>query len=139
MPSEYRTELSKSLQCMKFTQRALGLNPGHKKYHWGRALVLGFPELEASMLHYRAELLSMDKHVQGLNPETKKLTFQMSLTNEAEDYQDATVELENEETDEEMSRKYETLLGIIGSLPRWTVPIMKMKTETENQLKQRCS
>lgn len=65
--------------------------------------------------------------------------FQISLKNEAEDYQDATVELENEETDEDMSRKYKTLLGIAGSLPRRTVPIMKMKTETENQLKQRCS
>lgn len=65
--------------------------------------------------------------------------FQISLKNEAEDYQDATVELDNEETDEEMSRKYETLLRITGSLPRRTVPIMKMKTETENQLKQRCS
>lgn len=81
----------------------------------------------------------MGKCIQGFNPDTKKLMFQISLKNEAEDYQDATVELDNEETDEEMSRKYETLLRIAGSLPRWTVPIMKMKTETENQLKQRCS
>ncbi|XP_053772114.1 M-phase phosphoprotein 6 [Desmodus rotundus] len=48
----------------------------------------------------------------GFNPEVEKLMIQMNSKNKAEEVEDETVELDV--SDEEMARRYETLVGTIG-------------------------
>ena len=61
--------------------------------------------------------------------------LQMNAKNKAEEVEDETVELDV--SDEEMARRYETLVGTTGK--KWakkkrpeTMPIMKMKLKTQN-------
>ena len=48
----------------------------------------------------------------GFNPEVEKLMLQMNTKNKAEEVEGQTVELNV--SDEEMARRYETLVGTIG-------------------------
>ena len=48
----------------------------------------------------------------GFNPEVEKLMLQMNTKNKAEEAEEQTVELDV--SDEEMARRYETLVGTIG-------------------------
>ena len=48
----------------------------------------------------------------GFNPEVEKLMLQMNTKNKAEEVEEQTVELDV--SDEEMARRYETLVGTIG-------------------------
>lgn len=53
----------------------------------------------------------------GFNSEIEKLMLQMNAKSTAKEVEDETVELD--ESDEEMARRYDTLVGTIGkSLPR---------------------
>ena len=48
----------------------------------------------------------------GFNPEVEKLMLQMNTNNKAEEVKEQTVE--PDVSDEEMARRYETLVGTIG-------------------------
>ncbi|XP_042527414.1 M-phase phosphoprotein 6 isoform X1 [Dipodomys merriami] len=127
MASERKTKLSKNLLRMKFMQRGLDsetkkqLEEEEKKIiseeHW----YLDLPELkekesfiieEQSFLSCE-DLLYGRMSFRGFNPEVEKLMLQMNAKNKAdEEEEEETVELDV--SDEEMARRYETLVGTIG-------------------------
>ncbi|XP_023608348.1 M-phase phosphoprotein 6 isoform X1 [Myotis lucifugus] len=136
MASERKTKLSKNLLRMKFMQRGLDsetkkqLEEQEKKIiseeHW----YLDLPELkekESFIIEEQSFLLCEDllygrMSFRGFNPEVEpcwpcwcifqKLMLQMNAKNKAEEVEDETVELDV--SDEEMARRYETLVGTIG-------------------------
>lgn len=124
---ERKTMLSKNLLRLKFMQRGLDsetkkqLEEEEKKIiseeHW----YLDLPELkekESFIIEEQSFLLCEDllygrMSFRGFNPEVEKLMLQMNAKNKAEEEEeDATVELDV--SDEEMARRYETLVGTIG-------------------------
>nr|XP_045017047.1 M-phase phosphoprotein 6-like [Jaculus jaculus] len=125
MAAEHKTKLSKNLLCMKFMQRGLDsetkkqLEEQEKKIiseeHW----YLDLPELkekesfiiEEQIFMLCEDLLHGRMSFRGFNPEVEKLMLQMNAKNKAEE--DETVE-ELNVLDEEMARRYETLVGTIG-------------------------
>ncbi|XP_035868161.1 M-phase phosphoprotein 6 isoform X2 [Phyllostomus discolor] len=84
--------------------------------HW----YLDLPELkekESFIIEEQSFLLCEDllygrMSFRGFNPEVEKLMIQMNSKNKAEEVEDETVELDV--SDEEMARRYETLVGTIG-------------------------
>ena len=127
MASERKTKLSKNLLRMKFMQR--GLDSETKKQleeeerkmisdeHW----YLDLPELkekesfivEEQSFSLCEDLLYGRMSFRGFNPEVEKLMLQMNSKNRAEAAEeDETVEVDV--SDEEMARRYETLVGTIG-------------------------
>ncbi|KAM7132335.1 M-phase phosphoprotein 6-like [Molossus nigricans] len=125
MVAKHKTKLSKNLLHMKFTQR--GLDSETKKQleeekkiiseeHW----YLNLPELkekESFIIEEQSFLLCEDllygrMSFRGFNPEVEKLMLQMNAKNKAEVVEDETVELAV--SDEEIARRYENLVGIIG-------------------------
>ena len=58
------------------------------------------------------ELLYERMSFRGFNPKVEKLMLQMNAKNKAEEAEERKVELDV--SDEEMARRYETLVGIIG-------------------------
>nr|XP_044986002.1 M-phase phosphoprotein 6-like [Jaculus jaculus] len=127
MAAERKTKLSKNLLRMKFMQRGLDsetkkqLEEQEKKIiseeHW----YLDLPELkekESFIIEEQSFMLCEDllygrMSFRGFNPEVEKLMLQMNAKNKAEeDEEDETVELDV--SDEEMARRYETLVGTIG-------------------------
>ncbi|KFO35757.1 M-phase phosphoprotein 6 [Fukomys damarensis] len=127
MAAERKTKLSKNLLRMKFMQRGLDsetkkqLEEEEKKIiseeHW----YLDLPELkekESFIIEEQSFLLCEDllygrMSFRGFNPEVEKLMLQMNAKNKAEEEEeDGTVELDV--SDEEMARRYETLVGTIG-------------------------
>ncbi|KAG3256775.1 M-phase phosphoprotein 6 [Ictidomys tridecemlineatus] len=127
MAAERKTKLSKNLLRMKFMQRGLDsetkkqLEEEEKKIiseeHW----YLDLPELkekESVIIEEQSFLLCEDllygrMSFRGFNPEVEKLMLQMNAKNKAEDEdEDEIVELDV--SDEEMARRYETLVGTIG-------------------------
>ncbi|XP_054566844.1 M-phase phosphoprotein 6 isoform X2 [Eptesicus fuscus] len=84
--------------------------------HW----YLDLPELkekESFIIEEQSFLLCEDllygrMSFRGFNPEVEKLMLQMNAKNKAEEVEDETVELDV--SDEEMARRYETLVGTIG-------------------------
>nr|XP_027807926.2 M-phase phosphoprotein 6 [Marmota flaviventris] len=127
MAAERKTKLSKNLLRMKFMQRGLDsetkkqLEEEEKKIiseeHWYLAL----PELkekESVIIEEQSFLLCEDllygrMSFRGFNPEVEKLMLQMNAKNKAENEdEDEIVELDV--SDEEMARRYETLVGTIG-------------------------
>ncbi|XP_021026393.1 M-phase phosphoprotein 6 [Mus caroli] len=127
MASERKTKLSKNLLRMKFMQR--GLDSETKKQleeeerkmisdeHW----YLDLPELkekeslivEEQSFSLCEDLLYGRMSFRGFNPEVEKLMLQMNSKNQAEaTEEDETVEVDV--SDEEMARRYETLVGTIG-------------------------
>ncbi|XP_048211163.1 M-phase phosphoprotein 6 [Perognathus longimembris pacificus] len=127
MASERKTKLSKNLLRMKFMQRGLDsetkkqLEEEEKKIiseeHW----YLDLPELkekESFIIEEQSfssceDLLYGRMSFRGFNPEVEKLMLQMNAKNKAEEEEeDETIELDV--SDEEMARRYETLVGTIG-------------------------
>ncbi|KAM6176759.1 M-phase phosphoprotein 6 [Erethizon dorsatum] len=127
MAAERKTKLSKNLLRMKFMQRGLDsetkkqLEEEEKKIiseeHW----YLDLPELkekesfiiEEQSFLFCEDLLYGRMSFRGFNPEVEKLMLQMNAKNKAaEEEEDGTVELDV--SDEEMARRYETLVGTIG-------------------------
>ncbi|XP_062056298.1 M-phase phosphoprotein 6-like [Lepus europaeus] len=121
MAAERKTKLSKNLLRMKFMQRGLDsetkkqLEEEEKKIiseeHW----YLDLPELgekESLVTEEQSFLLCEDLlcgrlSFRGFNPEVEKLMLQ-----KAEEVEEETVALDV--SDEEMARRYETLVGTIG-------------------------
>uniref|UniRef100_A0A673VKY1 M-phase phosphoprotein 6 n=1 Tax=Suricata suricatta TaxID=37032 RepID=A0A673VKY1_SURSU len=126
MAAERKTKLSKNLLRMKFMQRGLDsetkkqLEEEEKKMiseeHW----YLDLPELkekECFIIEEQSFLLCEDllygrMSFRGFNPEVEKLMLQMNAKNKTEEVEDETVELDV--SDEEMARRYETLVGTVG-------------------------
>ncbi|XP_047384770.1 M-phase phosphoprotein 6 [Sciurus carolinensis] len=127
MAAERKTKLSKNLLRMKFMQRGLDsetkkqLEEEEKKIiseeHW----YLDLPELkekESVIIEEQSFLLCEDllygrMSFRGFNPEVEKLMLQMNAKSKAEEEdEDEVVELDV--SDEEMARRYETLVGTIG-------------------------
>ncbi|XP_045297224.1 M-phase phosphoprotein 6 [Leopardus geoffroyi] len=126
MAAERKTKLSKNLLRMKFMQRGLDsetkrqLEEEEKKIiseeHW----YLDLPELkekECFIIEEQSFLLCEDllygrMSFRGFNPEVEKLMLQMNSKNKTEEVEGETVELDV--SDEEMARRYETLVGTIG-------------------------
>ncbi|XP_040838242.1 M-phase phosphoprotein 6 isoform X2 [Ochotona curzoniae] len=124
MAAERKTKLSKNLLRMKFMQRGLDLETKKQleeeekkiisEEHW----YLDLPELKEKESYIIEEqsflscedLLYGRMSFRGFNPE--KLMLQMNAKNTAEEVEDETVELDV--SDEEMARRYETLVGTIG-------------------------
>ncbi|XP_007538633.2 M-phase phosphoprotein 6 isoform X1 [Erinaceus europaeus] len=126
MAAERKTKLSKNLLRMKFMQRGLDsetkkqLEEEEKKIisdeHW----YLDLPELkekESFIIEEQSFLLCEDllygrMSFKGFNPEVEKLMLQMNAKNKTEEIEDETLELDV--SDEEMARRYETLVGTVG-------------------------
>nr|XP_013009147.1 M-phase phosphoprotein 6-like [Cavia porcellus] len=127
MAAERKTKLSKNLLRMKFMQRGLDsetkkqLEEEEKKIISEEYWYLDLPELkekESFIIEEQSFLLCEDllygrMSFRGFNPEVEKLMLQMNAKNKAEEEEeDETVEVDV--SDEEMARRYETLVGTIG-------------------------
>ncbi|XP_040104258.1 M-phase phosphoprotein 6-like [Oryx dammah] len=126
MVAEHKTKLSKNLLRMKFMQRGWDLETKKQleeeekkiisEEHW----YLDLPELkekESFIIEEQSfllceELLYERMSFRGFNTKVEKLMLQMNAKNKAEEAEEQTVELDV--SDEEMARRYETLVGIIG-------------------------
>ncbi|XP_006888865.1 PREDICTED: M-phase phosphoprotein 6-like [Elephantulus edwardii] len=126
MASPHTPKLSKNLLRMKFMQRGLDsetkkqLEEEEKKIiseeHW----YLDLPELkekesviiEEQSFSLCEDLLYGRMSFKGFNPEVEKLMLQMNSKNKDEEIEDGAMELDV--SDEEMARRYETLVGTIG-------------------------
>ncbi|KAM9121990.1 M-phase phosphoprotein 6 [Pangshura tecta] len=127
MAGEVKTKLSKNLLRMKFMQRGLDsetkkqLEEEEKKIiseeHW----YLDLPELkekESFIIEERSfmpceDLLYGRMSFKGFNPEIEKLMIQMNSRYKKEEIE-ADDTAEADVSDEEMARRYETLVGTIG-------------------------
>ncbi|XP_063102146.1 M-phase phosphoprotein 6-like [Cavia porcellus] len=130
MAAERKTKLSKNLLRMKFMQRGLDsetkkqLEEEEKKIISEEYWYLDLPELKEKELEKSfiieeqsfllcEDLLYGRMSFRGFNPEVEKLMLQMNAKNKAEEEEeDETVEVDV--SDEEMARRYETLVGTIG-------------------------
>ncbi|XP_006880160.1 PREDICTED: M-phase phosphoprotein 6-like, partial [Elephantulus edwardii] len=126
MASPHTPKLSKNLLHMKFMQRGLDsetkkqLEEEEKKMiseeHW----YLDLPELkekesviiEEQSFSLCENLLYGRMSFKGFNPEVEKLMLQMNSKNKDEEIEDGAMALDV--SDEEMARRYETLVGTIG-------------------------
>ncbi|XP_030437628.1 M-phase phosphoprotein 6 [Gopherus evgoodei] len=126
MAGEVKTKLSKNLLRMKFMQRGLDsetkkqLEEEEKKIiseeHW----YLDLPELkekESFIIEERSfmpceDLLYGRMSFKGFNPEIEKLMIQMNARYKKEEIE-ADDTAEADVSDEEMARRYETLVGTI--------------------------
>ncbi|XP_067396261.1 M-phase phosphoprotein 6 [Emydura macquarii macquarii] len=127
MAGEVKSKLSKNLLRMKFMQRGLDsetkkqLEEEEKKIiseeHW----YLDLPELkekESFIIEERSfmpceDLLYGRMSFKGFNPEIEKLMIQMNSRYKKEEIE-ADDTTEADVSDEEMARRYETLVGTIG-------------------------
>ncbi|XP_053905104.1 M-phase phosphoprotein 6 [Malaclemys terrapin pileata] len=127
MAGEVKSKLSKNLLRMKFMQRGLDsetkkqLEEEEKKIiseeHW----YLDLPELkekESFIIEERSfmpceDLLYGRMSFKGFNPEIEKLMIQMNSRYKKEEIE-ADDTAEADVSDEEMARRYETLVGTIG-------------------------
>ncbi|XP_038610655.1 M-phase phosphoprotein 6 [Tachyglossus aculeatus] len=125
MAAERKSKLSKNLLRMKFMQRGLDsetkkqLEEEEKKIiseeHW----YLDLPELkekesfiiEEQSFKVCEDLLYGRMSFNGFNPEVEKLMILMNPKKKEEKIED--VEMEVDVSDEEMARRYETLVGTI--------------------------
>ncbi|XP_072490307.1 M-phase phosphoprotein 6 isoform X1 [Notamacropus eugenii] len=126
MEATCKPKLSKNLMRMKFMQRGLDaetkkqLEEEEKKIiseeHW----YLDLPELkekESFIIEEQSFMLCEDllygrMSFRGFNPEIEKLMVQMNAKHKEEEVEDVTMEADV--SDEEMARRYETLVGTIG-------------------------
>ncbi|XP_044514683.1 M-phase phosphoprotein 6-like [Gracilinanus agilis] len=126
MVATSKPKLSKKLMRMKFMQRGLDaeikkqLEEEEKKIiseeHW----YLDLPELkekESFIIEEQSFMLCEDllygrMSFRGFNPEIEKLMVQMNAKHKEEEVEDVTMEADV--SDEEMARRYETLVGTIG-------------------------
>ncbi|KAG6940690.1 M-phase phosphoprotein 6, partial [Chelydra serpentina] len=127
MAGEVKTKLSKNLLRMKFMQRGLDLETKKQleeeekkiisEEHW----YLDLPELkekESFIIEERSfmpceDLLYGRMSFKGFNPEIEKLMIQMNSRYKREEIE-ADDTAEADVSDEEMARRYETLVGTIG-------------------------
>ncbi|XP_053934325.1 M-phase phosphoprotein 6 [Cuculus canorus] len=127
MAKEVKTKLSKNLLRMKFMQRGLDsqtkkqLEEEEKKIisdeHW----YLDLPDLkekESFIIEERSfmaceDLLYGRMSFKGFNPEIEKLMIQMNSKGKKEEIE-VDDKMEADVSDEEMARRYETLVGTIG-------------------------
>ncbi|KAK2545683.1 M-phase phosphoprotein 6 [Columba livia] len=127
MAGEVKTKLSKNLLRMKFMQRGLDsqtkkqLEEEEKKIiseeHW----YLDLPDLkekESFIIEERSfmpceDLLYGRMSFKGFNPEIEKLMVQMNSKCKEEEIEEDD-KMEADVSDEEMARRYETLVGTIG-------------------------
>ncbi|NXU58231.1 MPH6 phase, partial [Turnix velox] len=127
MAGEVKTKLSKNLLRMKFMQRGLDsqtkklLEEEEKKIiseeHW----YLDLPDLkekESYIIEERSfmpceDLLYGRMSFKGFNPEIEKLMIQMNSKCKEEKIEEDD-KMEADISDEEMARRYETLVGTIG-------------------------
>ncbi|XP_067327148.1 M-phase phosphoprotein 6 [Anolis sagrei] len=128
MARDVKSKLSKNLLRMKFMQRGLDsetkkqLEEEEKKIiseeHW----FLDLPELKEKESFIREErsfspcedLLYGRMSFKGFNPEVEKLMIQMNSRLKAEGTDEDDNAMEADVSDEEMARRYETLVGTIG-------------------------
>ncbi|KAL0968601.1 hypothetical protein UPYG_G00269050 [Umbra pygmaea] len=118
-------KLSKNLLRMKFMQRGLDadtkkqLEEGEKRIisdeHW----YLDLPELKAKE-NFITEEMSFGPFedlkygrmsFKGFNPEVEKLMILMNAPNEEEEEEEEISRMETDITDEDMARRYESLVG----------------------------
>uniref|UniRef100_A0A8C9L4T4 M-phase phosphoprotein 6 n=1 Tax=Pavo cristatus TaxID=9049 RepID=A0A8C9L4T4_PAVCR len=127
MAGEVKTKLSKNLLRMKFMQRGLDsqtkkqLDEEEKKIisdeHW----YLDLPDLkekESYIIEERSfmpceDLLYGRMSFKGFNPEIEKLMVQLNSKSKKEEIEEDD-KMEADVSDEEMARRYETLVGTIG-------------------------
>ncbi|XP_064016076.1 M-phase phosphoprotein 6 [Pogoniulus pusillus] len=127
MAAEVKTKLSKNLLRMKFMQRGLDsqtkkqLEEEEKKIiseeHW----YLDLPDLkekESYIIEERSfmpceDLLYGRMSFKGFNPEIEKLMIQMNSKCKEKEIE-VDDKMEADVSDEEMARRYETLVGTIG-------------------------
>ncbi|XP_054856117.1 M-phase phosphoprotein 6 [Eublepharis macularius] len=128
MARDVKSKLSKNLMRMKFMQRGLDsetkkqLEEEEKKIiskeHW----FLDLPELkekESFIIEERSflpceDLLYGRMSFKGFNPEVEKLMIQMNSRYKTEEIEEEDNAMEADVSDEEMARRYETLVGTIG-------------------------
>ncbi|KAF7244736.1 M-phase phosphoprotein 6 [Varanus komodoensis] len=128
MARDVKSKLSKNLLRMKFMQRGLDsetkkqLEEQEKKIiseeHW----FLDLPELkekESLIVEERSfvpceDLLFGRMSFKGFNPEVEKLMIQMNSRYKKEEIEEVDNSMEADVSDEEMARRYETLVGTIG-------------------------
>ncbi|XP_034282422.1 M-phase phosphoprotein 6 [Pantherophis guttatus] len=128
MARDVKSKLSKNLLRMKFMQRGLDsetkkqLEEEEKKIiseeHW----FLDRPELkqkESLVIEERSfamceDLLYGRMSFKGFNPEVEKLMVQMNSKYKTEDIGEEKNVKETDVSDEEMARRYETLVGTVG-------------------------
>ncbi|XP_044540394.1 M-phase phosphoprotein 6-like [Gracilinanus agilis] len=121
-----KLKLSRNLMQMKFMQRGLDtetkkqLEEEEKKIiseeHW----YLDLPELKEKksfIIEEQSFILCKDllygrMSFRGFNPEIEKLMVQMNAKHNEEEVEDVTMEADM--SDEEMARRYESLVGTIG-------------------------
>ncbi|XP_036048708.1 M-phase phosphoprotein 6-like [Onychomys torridus] len=128
MTSEHKTKLSKNLLRMKFMQRVLDsetkkqLEEEEKKMmndeHWYLDLP-EFKEKESFIIEKQSFLLCEDllygrTSFRGFSPDIEKLMLQINSKNKAAAEEEETVEVDV--SDEEMARRYETLVRTIGKM-----------------------
>ncbi|KAJ7311867.1 hypothetical protein JRQ81_006182 [Phrynocephalus forsythii] len=148
MARDVKSKLSKNLLRMKFMQRGLDaetkkqLEEEEKKIisdeHW----FLDLPELkekESFIIEERSfgpceDLLYGRMSFKGFNPEVEKLMIQMNSRHKTEETEEAGSAMEADVSDEEMARRYETLVGTIGKkfLKKRERHVLKDTEEDEN-------
>ncbi|XP_026542121.1 M-phase phosphoprotein 6 [Notechis scutatus] len=149
MARDVKSKLSKNLLRMKFMQRGLDsetkkqLEEEEKKIiseeHW----FLDRPELkekESLIIEERSfamceDLLYGRMSFKGFNPEVEKLMVQMNSRHKTEDTGEEMNAKEADVSDEEMARRYETLVGTIGKkfLKKRDRHVLQDPTEVETK------
>ncbi|XP_061450250.1 M-phase phosphoprotein 6 isoform X2 [Rhineura floridana] len=128
MARDVKSKLSKNLLRMKFMQRGLDLETKKQleeeekkiisEEHW----YLDLPELkekESFIVEERSfmpceDLLFGRMSFKGFNPDVEKLMIQMNSKYKTEEIKEEDNAMEADVSDEEMARRYETLVGTIG-------------------------
>uniref|UniRef100_J3S4P4 M-phase phosphoprotein 6 n=1 Tax=Crotalus adamanteus TaxID=8729 RepID=J3S4P4_CROAD len=148
MARDVKSKLSKNLLRMKFMQRGLDsetkkqLEEEEKKIiseeHW----FLDRPELKEKESLIREErsfvmcedLLYGRMSFKGFNPEVEKLMVQMNSRYKTEDPAEEKNAKEADVSDEEMARRYDTLVGTIGKkfLKKRDRHVLQHPTEVES-------
>ncbi|KAL7978965.1 hypothetical protein Chor_001268, partial [Crotalus horridus] len=148
MARDVKSKLSKNLLRMKFMQRGLDsetkkqLEEEEKKIiseeHW----FLDRPELKEKESLIREErsfvmcedLLYGRMSFKGFNPEVEKLMVQMNSRYKTEDPAEEKNAKEADVSDEEMARRYDTLVGTIGKkfLKKRDRHVLQDPTEVES-------
>ncbi|XP_029463979.1 M-phase phosphoprotein 6 [Rhinatrema bivittatum] len=126
MAVDVKSKLSKNLLRMKFMQRGLDAETKKQLAEEERKIIsdehwyLDLPELkekESFIIEERSFVFCEDlvygrMSFKGFNPEVEKLMITMNAKNKAEE-EDEEGEMEVDVSDEEMARRYETLVGSI--------------------------
>ncbi|KAI1904282.1 hypothetical protein AGOR_G00004070 [Albula goreensis] len=149
MANDNATKLSKNLLRMKFMQRGLDaevkkqLEEEEKRIisdeHW----YLDLPELKAKenfIIEERSfvpceDLMYGRMSFRGFNPEVEKLMALMNVKRETEEEEeeDDITRMETDVTDEEMARRYESLVGSMRRKFATKRERSKMQNEDVNQ------